>query len=386
MIARPPTLHLITGLRTGGAERALLRLVERGLARSFDTHVVSMDDEGTIGPRLRRAGAKVHTLGMRRNPISALNRLRTIVRTVRPGLIQGWMYHGNLAALIAARMAPEKVPVLWNVRQGLDAISAEKFATLQVIRLNSALSKLPLRIIYNSRKARLQHESYGFSSSLAEVIPNGFELDLFSENIETRTTLRRELGLGENTPLIGNFGRFHPVKDHFSLLTAANLALRSGLEADFLLAGNGISPDAVRLQTLVDPDFHHRFHIFGERSDIAAMMQAIDIYVSCSRAEAFPNVVGEAMASSVPCIGTNTGDTAFVIGSAGIVVPTADPGALADALLELGTDPARRRALGQQARGIIEQQFDIAAVVDRYINLYQSVLGTSGEVKACAES
>jgi glycosyltransferase involved in cell wall biosynthesis len=378
--SRPAILHVVTGLRTGGTERALHRLVEHGLAQAFDTHIVSMEDEGTFGPRLREAGATVHVLGMRGNPLPGIAKLRRIARTVRPALVQGWMYHGNLGALVAGWTAPGKVPMLWNIRQSLDDIAAEKPMTLRVIRLNRLLSRRAARIVYNSHRSREQHEAFGFSSAHGMLIPNGFELDRFAPDPATRLRLRTEMGVAPDTPLIGNFGRFHPVKDHAGLLRAANLALAAGLDAEFLLAGTDISAESIGLQALVDPRFHSRFHIFGDRSDVPAMMQAIDLYVSSSRAEAFPNVVGEAMAASVPCIGTHTGDTAYVIGDAGIVVPPSDPDALAAALLDLGRDAAKRHALGRVARRIVEEQFDIDAVVDRYITLYQRVLGTLREI------
>lgn len=384
---RPPLLHLITGLRTGGAERALFRLVERGLARSFDTHVVSMEDEGTFGAQLRDAGATVHSLGMRGNPLAALGRLRAIVRTVRPALVQGWMYHGNIGALAATRMAPGSVPLLWNIRQGLDDIALEKGMTRQVIRLNRLFSNRPAHILYNSRRSREQHEAFGFAASRGMVIPNGFDLDRFEPDPGARGRLRGDMGIADGTPLVGHFARFHPMKDHAGLLRAANIALDRGSTAHFLLAGSGVSAEAIGLASLVDPRFHDRFHIFGDRADVPAMMQAIDLYVSSSsRAEGFPNVIGEAMASARPCIGTDIGDTGYVIGDTGIVVPPADPAALAAAIERLASDPGLRAKLGEAAYEIIKRRFDIDAVVDGYINLYQSVLSDGRGIRACAES
>lgn len=372
---RPAVMHLISGLITGGAEQAMLRLIQHGLAETFDTHVVSMSDEGTFGSRLREAGAAVHTLKMTKNPLPALGRLRTIVRTVKPSIAQGWMYHGNLAALTIGLLAGEKVPVLWNIRQGLDGLETEKLSTRHVIRANRLLSRLPAHILYNSQRSRQEHEAFGFATHTGQVIPNGFDLDQFSADHQLRQVVRNGLGVADDTPLVGHFARFHPMKDHAGLLRAANMAFQRGLDAHFLMTGRGVSAQAISLDRLVDPEFHDRFHIFAERSDVPAMMQAIDFYVSSSvTSEGFPNVIGEAMASRRPCIGTDIGDTAYVIGKAGIVVPPGDTAALADAMVRLGTDPSLRQALGESARRLIEEQFDIEQAVDRYLNLYQSVL------------
>lgn len=371
-----PFLHVITGLRTGGAERALFRLVERGLARAFDTHVVSMEGEGTLGPQLRDVGAVVHTLNVRGNPREALSALVRITRTVRPAIIQGWMYHGNLGASLAALISPGHVPVLWNIRQGLDDIEVEKRLTRQVIRLNRLLSRSPAHIIYNSHRSRKQHESFGFACAHGLVIPNGFDLESFVADPAARQRVRAELGVPVSAPLLGHFARLHPMKDHVGLLRAAQAALSKGLDAHFLLVGSDVAPATIRLHDIVDPRFHHRFHVQGERADVPALMQAIDIYVSSSvRAEGFPNVIGEAMASARPCIGTDIGDSAHVIGDTGIVVPPSDPAALAAAMLRLCSDPDTRAALGQSALKSVQERYDINGVVDRYINLYNSTLG-----------
>lgn len=377
---RAPVMHVISGLRTGGAERALYRLVERGLARTFDTHVVSLEDEGTIGVPLRTVGATVHVLAARRNPIAAAARLRRLVRTIRPALIQGWMYHGNVGAELAARFGVNRTPTLWNIRQGLDDFAVEKPLTRHFIRLNRTMSRRPVGILYNSHRSRLQHEAFGLATEHGRVIPNGFDLDRFKPDADARRQIRAELGIDEAALLVGHFARLHPMKDHAGLLTAANMAFRDGLDAHFLLTGQGVSAASIGLDHLVDPPFRARFHIFGDRADVPALMQAIDIYVSSSsRAEGFPNVIGEAMASARPCIGTDIGDTARVIGEAGIVVPPSDPAALAMALVELCSRSDRRRALGDVGKSAMEAAFKIETIVDQYVALYQSVIAGSKE-------
>lgn len=382
---RPAILHVISGLRTGGAERSLFGLVEHGLSDAFDTHVVSMESEGVFGPRLREAGATVHVLNMARNPVSALARLRRVVHQVKPDLLQGWMYHGNLGAYAARKMAAHPVPVLWNIRQGLDDLSLEKPATRQVIRLNRMLSKAPDRIIYNSRRSRGQHEAFGLSGMRSLTISNGFDLDRFQFDEAARHRIRSELGVGPVAVLIGHFARFHPMKDHAGLLKAANIAFRNGLDAHFLLAGSGVSADSVELHLHVDPDFRRRFHIFGDRADVPAMMQAVDLYVSSSSSsEGFPNVVGEAMATGKPCIGTDVGDTAHVIGDTGIVVAPSDPSALALALKTLSDKPDLRHELGAAAQNVVRSKFDINIVVRGYIDLYHNVLTSRRGSQSCA--
>nr|MDA3877952.1 glycosyl transferase family 1 [Halothiobacillus sp.] len=144
-------LHIITGLSTGGAERALYKVLAGGLAQSGNSAVLSLRDEGAYGRKIRDLGVPVYTLGMQRGvpgPL-AVTRLRRLVRSLRPAIVQGWMYHGNLAAWLAQRMAPGRPALAWNIRHSLYGLSGEKRATRQVIRANRWLSGAPDALLYN---------------------------------------------------------------------------------------------------------------------------------------------------------------------------------------------------------------------------------------------
>src|SRR5262249_10554466 len=104
----------------------------------------------------------------------------------------------------------------------------------------------------------------------------------------------------------------------------------------------------------------------GERSDVVAVMSALDIMVSSSASESFPNVIGEAMACGVPCVVTDAGDSAAIVGSTGVVVPTGSPDALAEALLELSERlPRDRDRFRADARARIESEFGLDLMVRR---------------------
>lgn len=372
---RPILLQVISGLRKGGAEHALTRLAEHGVARSFDMHVLSLEDDGVFGDRLRAAGATVHALELRRFPTTAWGRMTRLVREIRPRLLQGWMYHGNIGALIAARAAGPDIPLLWNIRQGLDDLGAEKRLTRMAIRLNGWFSRRPDQILYNSLRSRSQHETFGFHSGHARVIPNGFDLQTFAADASARARLRSELGLSQTAILVGHFARFHPMKDHACLLRAAHLVLGHDVNIHFVIAGSGVTSESIGLAAHVEPRFHQNIHIFDDRTDVPGLMQAIDLYVSSSsRGEGFPNVIGEAMASSRPCVGTDVGDTAYVVGDCGVIVPPRRPEALAGGILQLAHDPVRRFRLGDQARQKIQSQFAIDRIVGQYVDLYTAML------------
>jgi glycosyltransferase involved in cell wall biosynthesis len=334
-----------------------------------------------MGEPVRALGVPVHTLGMRAGMPgpSAFLRLQRHVRRLQPDAIQGWMYHGNLAASFATKVAPKRTALTWNVRQSLYDLGNEKPLTRQVIRANRALSRRPDAIIYNSRLSRSQHERFGFATDAAVIIPNGFDLTRLRPDYENSAAVRLEFGLDAEDLVIGHVARFHPMKDHATFLRAAVEVARRVPRARFLLAGRGVGPDNPVLSGIVPPDFMPRFIFTGERRDVSRLMQAMDVLCSSSWSEAFPNVLGEAMACGVPCVATDVGDSASILGETGIVVPPSDRATLTQAIIAMLDKPSKaRRDLGREARSRIEARFSLDAMVAHYAQLYEELTSDAG--------
>lgn len=373
-------LHVITGLATGGAERALYALLAGGLAARHRCTVVSLGDAGVYGMRIEALGVRVNALGMRSGgaPMPAvLWRLRRIVRGLRPELVQGWMYHGNLAAWLAWGVASEQPVLVWNIRQSLYGLRKEKRFTRVVIRTNRRLSGAPAALIYNSALSRAQHEHFGFHAASGHVIPNGFDVGCWRPaSADERARIRKALGIPTDVPVIGHVARLHPMKDHPRFLrTAVRLAERYP-ELHVLLAGTGVTPDQPLWCGLVPPELAKRFHFLGERNDVSSLLRAIDVLcVSSAWGEAFPNVLGEAMASGVPCVATDVGDSAAILGDTGLVVRPRDDGALYDGLCQmLDVGAEARQACGRAARARVQAQYGLDAVVAQYSDLYGTLM------------
>jgi glycosyltransferase involved in cell wall biosynthesis len=344
--------------------------------------VLSLSDEGTMGEPVRTLGVPVHTLGMRAGMPgpSAFLRLQRRVRRLRPDAIQGWMYHGNLAASFAAKVAPKQPGLAWNVRQSLYDLGNEKPLTRKVIRANRALSCRPDTIIYNSRLSRSQHERFGFANDEGVIVPSGFDLTRLRPDSENCAAVRLEFGLDAEDLVIGHVARFHPMKDHATFLRAAVEVTRRVPRARFLLAGRGVGPGNPVLSGIVPSDFMPRFTFTGERRGVSRLMQAMDVLcLSSAWGEGFPNVLGEAMACGVPCVATDIGDSADIVGESGLIVPPSDSAALAQALTELlEKRPKARRDLGGEARKQIEAHYSLEVVVDRYARLYDDLTSGAG--------
>ncbi len=373
-------VHVITGLSTGGAEAMLAKLLGGLDPARWSCEVISLSDRGTHGDRLERLGVPVTALELATpsGMASGLFQLRRRLRQFRPSLIQGWMYHGNLAALAGAGLAG-RPPVIWNLRQSLYGLVREKRLTAQVIRLGARLSRLPRKIVYNSATSARQHEALGYDASRTVLIPNGFDTERLRPAPEARAALRARLGVSLETPIVGHLARYHPMKDHAGFLRAAArvTAVRPG--TIFLLAGHEVDDNNAALRTLTQElgigDSTRRL---GELVDPMPVIAGLDVLaLSSAWGEGFPNVLGEAMACGIPCVTTDIGDSRWVVGDSGEVVPPLDPDRMAAALLRLlALSPEERSRLGAVARRRIEVEFSLPTIISAYESLYLDLLAS----------
>jgi len=379
-------LHIVTGLSVGGAEAMLARLVER-LREEFTQEVIALGGPGPIGDRIAALGVPVGTMNLSNrapNPV-AIARLAAAVRRFAPDVVQTWMYHADLLGGLAARLAGVRA-VAWNIRNGDVSPIETPRGTRAVMRGCALLSRrIPSCIVSCSHRAMALHIACGYDRRRFVVIPNGFDLDRFRPDGSARTSVRHELGIPQNAPVIGLVARADPQKNHPLFVAAAAELHPRRPDVHFLLIGRGVSgANLALLRRVEQAGIRHVTHMLGERHDVPRLTAALDISTVCSgRGEAFPNVLGEAMACEVPCVATDVGDAALIVGDTGRVVPPNDAAAVARAWDELlSLSAGRRRALGQRARSRIRERFELNAVAKRYAQLYREL--APGERRPCA--
>jgi glycosyltransferase involved in cell wall biosynthesis len=375
-------LHTITGTNIGGAEIMLFRLVAAMEPGRFASSVVSLMPPGPIGTRLTELSVPVHSLGMAQGLLPSLGsvrRLADLSRRLAPDLVQGWMHHGNLAGTAAWLRLKGRPRLVWSVHHSLTGLAEEKSLTRGLITLLARLSRLPHAIVYCSRVSARQHEAVGFAPERGIVIPNGIDTVLFQPDPDARARLAALVGAPEGRPLVGMVARAHPMKDHANLVRAAGLLRARGIDLQLVLLGSGVDRTnealfAAAKEAGVQED---RLSALGQRDDVPRLVPGLDLLASPSAwGEAFPLAVGEAMASGVPCVVTDIGDCAWLVGGAGAVVPPRDPEALAAEIGRLlGASTEERRALGALARARIAENFALARVARRYAELYTELAG-----------
>jgi glycosyltransferase involved in cell wall biosynthesis len=367
--------HVITGLDVGGAELALCGMLEA--LSEPDNTVVALRGESALSARVASAAPLSH-LAM--NPGRAtprdVVRLRNVLRRDRPDVIHAWMYHANLAASLA--MTGLRTPVIWDIHHSLSDLASEKRKTRAVIRANAWLSRLPTRIRYVSALAAKQHARFGFSARRALVIPNGYDTDMLRPDSDARARIRRELRTDPGALVIGMVARMHPTKDHANFLEAAARFLPGHPGTVFVLVGEGVSDGNPTLLAAIERlGLRPHMRLCGKRADIPAVNAAFDIATLSSRGEAFPNAVAEAMACGTPCVATDAGDAALIIGETGVVVPPRDAAALSRGWARLADlSPSERAALGLRARERIVECFARKAIAHRFVDLYRELVDT----------
>lgn len=355
-------LHVITGLRIGGAERMLTSLVTSIWPDSIKFCVVSLTRGGHFMARLRESGVEVLDLNIR-GPISAslgLIRLVRIISGYRPHIVQSWMYHADLVATLALILSRRRrqTRLYWGIR--CSNMDQRRYSPIlrHVIRLCTWLSFVPDKIVANSRSGLEYHRKIGYRPRSDLVIENGVDTAVFHPDADTRRQVRRELRVDGNSPILAMVARKDPMKDHATFFTA----LEKVPNAVALLIGSGTDqfPDMPRVLK------------FGETTDVGRLLSACDLTISSSAfGEGFSNALLEGMSCGLPAVATDVGDAREIIGDTGLIVPPGNSDALATAINTLLEEPAdsrlRRR---ERARDRIVKNYGLETAVKNFERLY----------------
>jgi|SRR5690625_1251713 len=365
-------VHIITGLNNGGAEGVLYRLCKHDKANKHT--VISLLDMGKYGPLLEKEGVTVHCLEMPRGRpnLKGLSKLYRLLKKEKPTVVQTWMYHADLIGGVVARLAGIKA-VLWNIRHSTLVKGQSKRSTILVAKICAIFSHfIPKKIICCAHSALEVHSNIGYAKNKMTVIENGYELDLYTPNDSLGQKIKKELNLPTGIPILGMVGRYDPQKDHQGLLTALKLVKDRGVNFLFLLVGPEINQQNQELISQIEKyNLTEDVLLLDQRKDIPALMNALDIHIlSSAYGEGFPNVVAEAMACGTPCIATDVGDAAKIVGKTGWIVPPKQPKALSlaigQSIDELNSESKSWQKKQGNCRERILSCFDIKVMIEKY--------------------
>jgi len=372
-------LHIITGLNDGGAEAVLYNLI-KPKSSTFQHTVISLMDKGKYGSLLEEAGINVYCLNLSLSRLFLnfflIFKIFNLIKKIKPDVVQTWMIHSDFIGGIFARLAGVK-NVVWGVHHTNLIKGKASFLTILLTKLNSHLSKfIPNKVIYCAHKARDCNESIGYPVNKGVVVTNGFDVSQFIPNNQSGHAFRNELNISDLF-LIGNVGRFYPQKDYKTLLLALKkLKNKSYQKWHCILVGTNLDNDNLELTRLRhELGLKENISLIGQRNDIPAVMNAIDLFVlSSSFGEAFPCVLNEAMACGTPCVTTDVGDSAHIVGNTGWTVPILNPEELAESIIyamhEKQTDQLAWEDRKSRARTRIVDNFGIEKMIANYEHVW----------------
>lgn len=321
-------LFIIRSLEPGGAERQMIELIKGIDKTRFSITVATFYDVGRLRQEINGL------IGVQMLPLHKKSRwdilpffwsLWQVVLKSDPQIIHGYMGMANVLSLLVGRFSGAKV--VWGVRASNMDLSYYDWLSRVIFHLECIFSRFADMIVVNSRAGRDYHRAHGFPTERLVVIPNGIDAERFHPDIELRKRVRAEWCITEDEKLIGLVGRLDPMKDHQAFLKAAVLLVQEKKDIRFVCVGDGRDDYRRELQAFgKELGLDERLIWTGERQDMPAVYNALDIATSSSAyGEGFPNVIGEAMACGVPCVVTDVGDSALIVGDTGVVVPPKSP-------------------------------------------------------------
>ena len=363
-------LHVVSRLGLGGTEHGVLKLV-RGLADGEFEHFICAVrgiDSGFAEQVYSRA--RTYSVGDPKPGFQfPLLRLVRLMRELRPHVVHSRNF-GALDAIPAARMAGVPASVHSEHGYELEVVAGLPFrrrlACCAVFPMADALLTVTKELrAFHSRQSWTKEDRF-------RVIYNGVDTERFRPRREETNERRREQEIPPNRIVIGSIGRLVPIKDHRTLLKAAERLVVQGKDIHVLIVGAGPELERLQAYSRQSSALKDRVSFPGASDNIPELLGAMDIFALPSISEGMSNTVLEAMASGIPVVAARTGGNPEVIPEEryGRLFTPRDSAGLAEHIAQLADSAQLRVAVGSSARNRMVRDFSLAAMIGHYRDLY----------------
>lgn len=329
---------LIRDLEYGGAQRQLVTLVKGLKKMGLEVTVLYFYSGGPLEKDLIDSNISAISLKKegRWDVFGFFWRLVQEVKHLQSNVVHGYLGESNLLTIFLKPFFPS-TRIIWGIRESKMTPDHYDWLGNLLSNLERPLSDLTDLIIVNSHAGRADYLNSGLPENKMIVIPNGIDTGRFKPDSVARAKIRAEWGIPEEKILIGLVARLDPMKDHSNFLKAAALLCQERQDVHFVCVGRGPENYKQQLyQLALELNISQKVLWTGGRADMPGVYNAIDIVCSASAyGEGFSNVIGEAMACGVPCVVTDVGDSAWIVGDTGIVIPPQNLEALKAAIKSL---------------------------------------------------
>ena len=365
-------VHIISGLKSGGAERSLFNVCNSNINDYFIQSVICLGNKAVYGDKLEELGVEVYYLNFKNsNKLYAFLNFKYIIKKISPDIVQGWMTHGNFASVLAYFILSGRPSLFWNIRQTVYKLKHEYILTRVLFLINILLSRIPNGIISNANISIKQLIKFGYKNDSFILIPNGFDTNYWKPDHNLRQIERNKLKFNDNDFVLGYVGRYHPMKNIKLLLESFHKISQQNSKIKLVIVGQNLNNYNINEKSIIDMIPQNQILIIDNTEDVKKYYNIFDLLILCSAwGEGFPNVLGEAMSSELCCISTPVGDTPDILEDVGYLVPLDDVDLIIEKVKNCMDNPEELNKLGRKARIKILNQYSMEKTINTYLNIY----------------
>ncbi len=358
-------LCIVGGMNAGGAETFLMKVY-----RTLDTTKYQMDfavgiaEKGYYDDEILERGGKIYHLPPKsKGPVKNFNAVRKIVKDNEYCCVLRTSQHALSALeLLAARLGGAKVRVFRSSNSNTTT-GTKKQALIHTLCGFMPKCFANVRLAPSTEAAEFMFGKGCVQSGKAHLLHNGVDLSVYRYDEDNRRKIRQELGISQDAPVLGHVGRLHRQKNHAFLLEVFQSVLQTRSDAVLVLVGKGELEDSIRAKA-VELGIEKSVIFAGVRSDVPAVLSAMDVMVFPSLYEGMPNTVIEAQATGLPCVIADTITREANITGLVTYLPLSDPELWAKTALSGGT--AQRKDTRED---FVAQGYDIEGVAEHFVRL-----------------
>lgn len=371
-------LYVIGGGEFGGAEQHLIGLVKTLNLAEWTPHV-AVFYEGEFAERLRQQQIPVTVLTP--SDLAALwgmSSLRQLIRKFQPAIVHTHGVRANLLGRLANKAEGSPAKLVTTVHSVLKLDYPKFWKRFLFERFERWTWRYVDRFVLVSRAMKNDFLKNGLPEERVTVIHNAIQLPDRPPVRPAFSKLREELGLPQESVLVGTVARLHPVKGHTYLIQAVKRLETDYPDVHYVWIGGGDLQRQLK-EEVERKGLTSKILFLGVRQDVPELLPQLDLFVLPSISEGLSVAILEALLAGVPVVTTAVGGSPEVVeeGRDGLLVPSQDPAALAQAIGHLLDDPQARTRMGQEGQRKVYREFSLERLVLETTGVYKSLLAES---------